>query len=104
MLGVCGERADTGKPAGDDLREGRRAVLVARTAQEVGDERVLGLLGTAEGVDELRDLIDSSGARAAVEDDIARLSDQAHAAIAAIGPRAVELLAPLVDAATRRVR
>jgi len=104
VLGVFGDPADTGKPAGDDLREGKRTVLVARTALVCGDERVLGLLGTAEGVDELRDLIDSSGARAAVEDDIARLSDQAHAAIAAIGPRAVELLAPLVDAATRRVR
>jgi len=104
VLGVFGDPADTGKPAGDDLREGKRTVLVARTAEEVGHERVLALLGTAEGVGELRDLIESSGALAAVEHDIDRLVDRAHAAIAAIGPHATDLLGPLVDAATRRVR
>lgn len=104
VLGVFGDPADTGKPAGDDLREGKRTVLIARTARACGDERVLALLGTAEGADELHDLIESSGALAAVEQDIDRLVDRAHSAIAAIGPHAVPLLAPLVDAATRRVR
>lgn len=104
VLGVFGDPADTGKPTGDDLREGKRTVLVARTAQVCGDARVLALLGTAEGADELHDLIQSSGALAAVEQDIDRLVDRAHAAIAAIGPHAAPVLDPLVDAATRRVR
>ena len=29
MLGVFGDPAETGKPAGDDLREGKRTVLIA---------------------------------------------------------------------------
>jgi len=104
VLGVFGDPADTGKPAGDDLREGKRTVLVARTAEAVGHDRVLALLGGTEGVDELRGLIESSGALAEVEKDIDRLVEQAHAAIAAIGPEAAPLLGPLVDVATRRVR
>ncbi len=104
VLGVFGDPSDTGKPSGDDLREGKRTVLIARTAQERGDERVLSLLGTTEGIEELRDLIVSSGALAAVESDIDRLVDQTHEAIVAIGRSAVDLLAPLVDVATRRVR
>src|ERR671935_14720 len=31
MLGVFGDPAATGKPAGDDLREGKRTVLIAAT-------------------------------------------------------------------------
>ncbi len=33
MLGVFGDPAETGKPAGDDLREGKRTMLIARTLQ-----------------------------------------------------------------------
>ena len=33
MLGVFGDPATTGKPAGDDLREGKRTVLVALTLE-----------------------------------------------------------------------
>lgn len=104
VLGVFGDPADTGKPAGDDLREGKRTVLVARTAEVCGDQRVLDLLGTAEGIDALRDLIESSGALTAVESDIDRLTHEARIAISALGPGAGDLLGPLVDAAVRRVR
>lgn len=104
VLGVFGDPADTGKPAGDDLREGKRTVLIARTAQECGDECVLALLGTASGVEELKELIVSCGALDAVEQDIDRLVVDSHDAIEAIGPIAVDLLGPLVEAATRRVR
>jgi geranylgeranyl diphosphate synthase type I len=104
VLGVFGDPADTGKPSGDDLREGKRTVLVARTAEVCGHDRVLALLGRAEGVDELHDLIESSGALAAVETDIERLVTQAEQAIAVLGAEAATVLDPLVDAATRRVR
>ena len=33
VLGVFGDPAETGKPAGDDLREGKRTVLVALAVQ-----------------------------------------------------------------------
>ncbi|WP_269302638.1 polyprenyl synthetase family protein [Aeromicrobium sp. HA] len=104
VLGVFGDPADTGKPIGDDLREGKRTVLVARTADAVGHERVLALLGTEEGVAELHDLIESSGALEQVEADIDRLVEQSLRAIARIGPSAGPVLEPLVDAAIRRVR
>ncbi|MCL3836739.1 polyprenyl synthetase family protein [Aeromicrobium duanguangcaii] len=104
VLGVFGDPADTGKPAGDDLREGKRTVLVARTADVTGDAHVLSLLGRPEGVDELRDLIEASGALTEVERDIDRLVAQAERAIAVLGDEAAAVLDPLVDAATRRVR
>lgn len=104
VLGVFGDPAETGKPSGDDLREGKRTVLVARTAEAVGDEQVLALLGREEGVDRLRDLIASSGAREAVEHDIDRLSHEALDAAEALGGSATEILSPLVDAAIRRDR
>ena len=36
VLGVFGDPAETGKPAGDDLREGKRTVLVALRRSERG--------------------------------------------------------------------
>lgn len=38
VLGVFGDPATTGKPAGDDLREGKRTVLLALTLSAVDDE------------------------------------------------------------------
>lgn len=107
VLGVFGDPSVTGKPAGDDLREGKRTVLVARTAEltdESGRTVLRDRLGTAEGVETVRELILASGALAAVEADIARLEDQAEAAISALGPEARDILGPLALTATRRTR
>ncbi len=60
VLGVFGDPSVTGKPAGDDLREGKRTVLVARTAEltdDAGRATLLERLGTADGVDAVRELI-----------------------------------------------
>ena len=107
VLGVFGDPAVTGKPAGDDLREGKRTVLVART-HELTDDAGRALLaeglGTADAVAALTDLIRSSGAWDAVEADIARLEAEADAAIDRIGGRAPEVLGPLALIATRRSR
>lgn len=107
VLGVFGDPAVTGKPAGDDLREGKRTVLVARAAEltdDAGRELLHGALGTAAGVPAVRDLIVSSGALAAVEADIARLEAQSDEAIDRIGPEARAMLGPLALTATRRSR
>jgi geranylgeranyl diphosphate synthase type I len=105
VLGVFGDPATTGKPAGDDLREGKRTVLVAR-ALELGTEddaqALARLLGTSEGVEPLTALLVRTGALAAVERDIARLEEEVDAAIEALGDRAVEVLRPLALSATRR--
>lgn len=60
VLGVYGDPRTTGKPAGDDLREGKRTVLVARAmrrALDSGDERTAALLRDRLGV---RDQSDAS--------------------------------------------
>ncbi|WP_230973359.1 polyprenyl synthetase family protein [Aeromicrobium terrae] len=107
VLGVFGDPEVTGKPAGDDLREGKRTVLVARAAElaEPGDRETLWrTLGTAEGVDELRELIRSTGALDAVEADIDRLERQADAALDALPAGSRHVLEPLLLTATRRTR
>jgi geranylgeranyl diphosphate synthase type I len=107
VLGVFGDPSVTGKPAGDDLREGKRTVLVARTAEltdEAGRTMLFERLGTADGINAVRELIESSGALAAVEADIARLEDQAESALSALGPEARDILGPLALTATRRTR
>ncbi len=83
QLGVFGDPEVTGKPAGDDLVEGKRTVLVALAMDAVPAEQGAVLqrsLGTALGpeqVEELRAIIRGSGADRQVEgviDELARLS------------------------------
>lgn len=107
VLGVFGDPEQTGKPAGDDLREGKRTVLVARAAEltdDAGRTLLRSSLGTSDGVDAVRDLIRTSGALAAVEQDIAGLEAQADAAIDRLGAAARDVLGPLALTATRRTR
>ncbi|GAA4433132.1 polyprenyl synthetase family protein [Georgenia halophila] len=70
-LGVFGDPSVTGKPAGDDLREGKRTVLLAMTVERAdasGRELVRELVGApdldAEGVAALQQLMRSTGALA----------------------------------------
>ncbi len=70
LLGVFGDPRTTGKPAGDDLREGKRTVLVARAlarAVEQDDDETASLLRTRLGDRGL-----SAADAAAVADAIAR--------------------------------
>lgn len=111
LLGVFGDEELTGKPAGDDLREGKRTLLVAHTRERLGTaerDRFDALFGRADldaaGRDELRALIRASGAEADVETMITAL----HAdAVAALDPAPVTeegrtALQVLADVATRR--
>jgi geranylgeranyl diphosphate synthase type I len=111
ILGVFGDPAETGKPAGDDLREGKRTMLIARTlaaASPSQAEAVRDLLGDpalgAEGVQRLRTVIVETGALAACEDMIKRdLDDALHALDQApIEQSARTALAALAVAATSR--
>jgi geranylgeranyl diphosphate synthase, type I len=111
VLGVFGDPAQTGKPAGDDLREGKRTYLVAATlaaTDAAGRERLTRRLGDplldAAGVAELREIIAECGALAATERRIAELTETALDALDGVGLDA-EAHAALVDlavAATRR--
>ncbi len=112
LLGVFGDPGETGKPAGDDLREGKRTVLLAHALAGTdgrGRERVEHLLGRPDlgdgDVDELRDIIDGSGAVAVLEDEIARLAGSARTALRAVpvaGEQPREVLDALVTTATSR--
>jgi geranylgeranyl diphosphate synthase type I len=88
LLGVFGDPALTGKPAGDDLREGKRTVLVALALDQASahDTALFDkLLGAADldqaSVDELRATITASGATERVEQMILELCDSARAAL-----------------------
>jgi geranylgeranyl diphosphate synthase type I len=111
VLGVFGDPAETGKPAGDDLREGKRTVLIAlalERATPVQAEVIRLLLGEPAldpaGVTELRTIIVDTGALAACETMIETYAAQAHAALDSpsimIGARAA--LTELAVAATAR--
>lgn len=110
LLGVFGDPAETGKPAGDDLVEGKRTVLVALAldgAPQAAARRLDEALGTAlspTDVDELRGIIEDSGARAQVEAVIGQLADRAVAALDAadVDDRARTVLTELAAAATQR--
>lgn len=113
VLGVFGEPAVTGKPAGDDLRSGKRTVLLAEaiTLAEASDPVAANLLRTHIGTEmsdarvrELRDAIATVGALAAVEDRIATLTGRAVATLegADITVSARAALAELAGLATTR--
>jgi len=92
LLGVFGDPAVTGKPAGDDVREGKRTVLVARAmALATPDERALlrGQLGDRaldeDAVARLAEILERSGAAAQVEDLISELVATALARLDAAG-------------------
>ena len=110
LLGVFGDPAVTGKPAGDDLIEGKRTVLVslALDALPVADAKVLdSALGTAldpDQVEHLCRLIDDSGARIQVEAVISQLTERSLAALAAsdITDTARGVLAGLAAQVTQR--
>ena len=111
VLGVFGDPAETGKPAGDDLREGKRTVLVAealakaspgqaaQVRRHLGDPRL-----DAGGVAVLREIIVDTGALDAVERLVEQLVDEAAAALvrADVADPARGVLAQLVEAATAR--
>ena len=109
VLGVFGDPVETGKPAGDDLREGKRTVLIAMTFQ-VATPAQLALLDrhlgdpslTVAGLAALRGVIEESGALARVESLIGELTDQAMAAVSGVGEPAGPVLHDLAIAATTR--
>ena len=105
VLGVFGDPRVTGKPAGDDLVQGKRTILVAevleraRPADADWFERRLGQPHMTEAeVDRMSSLIVDSGALAAFEDLI---EQETGAALTALDALAEQGLAS-ADVATLR--
>ncbi|WP_436326275.1 polyprenyl synthetase family protein [Brevibacterium sp. FAM 27836] len=87
VLGIAGDPQATGKPAGDDIREGKRTVLIAETATRISPaqfEVLAARLGDPDlsdaDVAECVEMITASGGLGAVEEFIAAQ----HAKAAAI--------------------
>ena len=72
LLGAFGDPAATGKPSGDDLRDGKRTVLLAEASRRAELTELISE-GTDAAVAELRAILIRSGARDAVEQRIREL-------------------------------
>jgi geranylgeranyl diphosphate synthase type I len=111
VLGVFGDPDVTGKPAGDDLREGKRTVLIATAMERASSAQAESLrsgLGDpglgADGVTELRAIIEDTGARAETEAAIDSLLTSALDALhrMSLPEPTASVLEGLAFAATRR--
>ncbi|HEY8040738.1 MAG TPA: polyprenyl synthetase family protein [Polyangiaceae bacterium] len=111
VLGAFGDARAMGKPAGGDLRKGKRTALVvdalrdARAAEALG--RVLGVSDAAEhDVTAAVASLEACGARARVEERIATLVREARAHLGAVqlAPAGRALLEQAVAALTVRER
>ncbi len=112
VLGVYGDSSLTGKPAGDDLREGKLTVLVAHAiarAPEPEARLLAGLLGrpdlSADDIAKARTIITTSGAVAATEHEIATTLAEALDELdrAPVSPSAGQALRGLARLAAQRV-
>ena len=111
LLGVFGNPAQTGKPAGDDLREGKRTLLVA-LAFQAADPAQRGLLESgvgdpalsADGVARLREVLEQTGAHERVEQRIVQRAGEAARCLtgAPLQPEAAQALLELAQAAAHR--
>jgi geranylgeranyl diphosphate synthase type I len=111
VLGVFGDPAQTGKPAGDDLREGKRTVLIALACEhgsaaqrEILNRRLGDPDLDLDGVGELRTILTETGALDGCESLIQDFAAQAHEALSAapITDEARVALTELTIAATAR--
>ena len=90
VLGVFGDSGRTGKPVGDDLREGKPTLLLAVAHERANEAQraVLALVGdprlSPDRVTDLQDLLIESGALATVEGEIASLAARAVDALGSI--------------------
>lgn len=114
LLGVFGDPEATGKPAGDDLREGKRTVLLALalgdgTSEESGVELLRTRVGDPDlddaTIDTMRAAITASGAPERLESLITADVDQARdhlSRVGAIDDAGRAALESLIELATQR--
>jgi geranylgeranyl diphosphate synthase type I len=105
LLGVFGDSAVTGKPVGDDLREGKLTPLLAAAHARAGARHaaLLDRIGkpdlTGREIDEISELLVQLGAVAEIETRIEQLVEESLAALAAT-PLTVEAKQALEELGT----
>ncbi len=112
LLGVYGDASVTGKPVGEDLREGKPTVLYALAVERASGSaaRVLERYGAPDLTDDevvaLQDVLADTGAVDRVENAIAALVSQAVAAVESseVAPEARTALAELASYVAGRDR
>ncbi|MDO5618463.1 polyprenyl synthetase family protein [Kocuria sp.] len=113
ILGIFGDPQTTGKPAGDDLREGKRTVVIAVHLERATAEQaaaVLDVLGepdcTEAHILAARQAITDSGALQAVEETVDDLTARAADGINALDldPVVAQAFHRILQAAVRRNR
>jgi geranylgeranyl diphosphate synthase type I len=111
LLGVFGDPGLTGKPAGDDLREGKRTVLVAMAQESMSSTDIKEFEShfgkedlDSAGIEKLRTIITESGAPTNVEKLITELTNTAISALdtPSIADTARTVLSDLAIIATKR--
>lgn len=110
VLGAFGETEVTGKPVGDDLREGKPTPLLARACERASSVQaaVLDRVGRDvlddDAVREVQDVIVATGALQDMEDTIERLTREALGALEQIpfDAEVIMNLAELADYVSRR--
>jgi geranylgeranyl diphosphate synthase type I len=111
LLGVFGDPTQTGKPAGDDLREGKRTALIAIALKKASDSQrklIKDKLGdsnlTSSMISDLQQAITDSGATNHIETMIEELTNTSLSALNhdGISPDGKRYLTELAVLATNR--
>ena len=111
LLGVFGDEKVTGKPSGDDIREGKRTVLIALAQERLSQPQIAQLesflggigLGPAD-IQTAQKLIEDSGARIECEQIIEEKFQDALAALShqSLPLEVAKYLATMAQLATKR--
>jgi geranylgeranyl diphosphate synthase type I len=92
---VFGDSAETGKPTGDDLREGKQTMLIAR-ARQLGDSAQIALIESSLGNTKLSETEVTAVQQALIDCGV---HDDIESRISSLLETALESLADLPDEA-----
>jgi geranylgeranyl diphosphate synthase type I len=109
LLGVFGDTQTTGKPSGDDLREGKQTMLIAK-ARELASAQQIALIDSKLGnpnlteheVSQIQEVLTNCGAQQEIESRISSQLEIALNSLSDLSPEAKHALTELAVMATKR--